>query len=184
MIPARPKYGHMNVLICICMLIVLLPAAARSSKTGSIKQPSPMKATVDKVLIEKNKRRLTLLNNNTPVKSYEISLGIKPTGKKTEKGDDRTPEGVYTIDRKNLKSSYHRALHISYPNSEDVAQSKARGVSPGGDIMIHGLPNGEESYEFYQTKRDWTSGCIAVNNAEIEEIFRLVPNGTTVEILP
>lgn len=184
MIPTRLKKRHMNRLMSIGMLIVLVPAVALSSKARPIKQPLPMKATVDKILIEKSKRRLTLLNNNTPIKSYEISLGVKPTGKKTEKGDDRTPEGVYTIDRKNLKSKYHRALHISYPNSEDKAQSIARGVSPGGDIMIHGLPNGEESYEFYQIKRDWTAGCIAVNNAEIEEIFRLVPNGTTIEILP
>lgn len=184
MIPAWSKEGYMNRLIIISMLIVLFPAVALSSKASPIKKPLPMKATVDKVLIEKNKRRLTLLNSNTPIKSYEISLGTKPTGKKTERDDNRTPEGVYTIDRKNLKSSYHRALHISYPNTEDKAQSKARGVSPGGDIMIHGLPNGEESYEFYQTKRDWTAGCIAVNNAEIEEIFRLVPKGTTVEILP
>jgi murein L,D-transpeptidase YafK len=184
MISTRLKKGHMNRLISIGMLIVLFPTVALSLKASPIKQPLPMKATVDKVLIEKNKRRLTLLNNNTPIKSYEISLGMRPTGKKTEEGDDRTPEGVYTIDRKNLKSSYHRALHISYPNTEDKAQSKARGVSPGGDIMIHGLPNGEESYEFYQTKRDWTAGCIAVNNAEIEEIFRVVPNGTIVEILP
>jgi murein L,D-transpeptidase YafK len=184
MIPSRPKKAHMIRSIGICILIVLIPAVALPSKTGSTKQPLPMKAAVDKILIEKNKRRLTLLKNNTPVKSYEISLGVKPNGKKTEEGDGRTPEGVYTIDRKNLKSRYHRALHISYPNSEDEAQSKARGVSPGGDIMIHGLPNGEESYEFYQTKKDWTAGCIAVNNADIEEIFRLVPNGITVEILP
>ena len=184
MIPAWTEKGHTKKLISIVMLIVLFPAVVLSSKDNPIKQPLPVKTAVDKVLIEKGKRRLTLLNNNTPVKSYEISLGMKPTGKKLEKGDDRTPEGVYTIDRKNLKSSYHRALHISYPNTEDKAQSKARGVSPGGDIMIHGLPNGEESYEFYQTKRDWTSGCIAVNNVEIEEIFKLVPNGTSVEILP
>ena len=140
--------------------------------------------TADKVLIEKSKRRLTLLNRNIPIKTYKISLGKEPIGKKTEEGDGRTPEGVYTIDRRKLKSRYHRALHISYPNAEDRAQAKARGVSPGGDIMIHGLPNGVGFIGSIHTLQDWTLGCIGVTNPDIEEMWRTVPDGTTVEIVP
>jgi murein L,D-transpeptidase YafK len=174
----------MKKITIMVILLVFIPAVALPFKTSPVEKSLPVKVKVDKILIEKSKRRLTLLNNNTEIKSYQVSLGMKPIGKKTEKGDERTPEGIYTIDRKKPNSSYHRALHISYPNAEDTAQAKARGVSPGGDIMIHGLPNGLESSDFYQTKSDWTLGCIAVNNIEIEEIFRLVPTGTTVEILP
>lgn len=173
----------MKILIIFFMLIVLIPAVALSSNASPIEKPLPENATADKILIEKSKRRLTLLNNNIAIKTYEISLGTKPTGKKTEKGDERTPEGVYTIDRKKLKSSYHRALHISYPNAQDRAQAKARGVFPGGDIMIHGLPNGQDK-EAFRKNIDWTLGCIAVTNREIEEIYRMVSIGTTVEILP
>lgn len=174
----------MKKLIVFIILIATIPNVAFSSKSSPKAKALPLNALPDKILIEKSKRLLTLLSNNTAIKSYEISLGFKPIGKKTEQGDERTPEGIYTIDRRKINSSYHRALHISYPNAEDKAQAKTRGVSPGSDIMIHGLPNGEESKEFYKTKRDWTAGCIAVHNYEIEEIYRMVPNGTTVEILP
>lgn len=173
----------MKKLIFIAIAIVIGLIAFLSIKAKRIDNPLPANVTADKVFIEKSKRRLTLLNKNTPLKSYEISLGKEPIGKKTEEGDGRTPEGVYSIDRRKLKSSYHRALHVSYPNVEDTAQAKARGVSPGGDIMIHGLPNGIGFIGKLQTKRDWTLGCIAVTNPEIEEIWRVVPDGTTVEIV-
>jgi len=176
------KRRPMKKLIIITIVIIGV-IATLSMKGRQINNPLPANVTADKVLIEKSKRRLTLLNKNTQLKTYEISLGKEPIGKKTEEGDGRTPEGAYSIDRRKLKSSYHRALHLSYPNQEDSAQAKARGVSPGGDIMIHGLPNGIGFIGKLQTKRDWTLGCIAVTNPEIEEIWRVVPDGTTVEIL-
>lgn len=101
-----------------------------------------------------------------------------------EEGDGRTPEGVYSIDRRKVKSTFHRALHVSYPNDDDLAQAKARSVSPGGDIMIHGLPNGLGFLGKLHLKGDWTAGCIAVTNPQIEEIWRAVPDGTKVEIVP
>ena len=136
------------------------------------------------MLIEKKDRRLTLLNNGKALKAYRVALGRNPEGKKSEEGDKRTPEGTYVIDRRKEQSRYHRALHISYPNPDDTAQAKARGVSPVGDIMIHGLPNGIGFVENLHVKRDWTLGCIAVTNPEIEEIWRAVPDGTVVEIVP
>ena len=154
-----------------------------SAKTNQIAYPLPAHVTADKIFIEKSKRRLTLLNKNIPLKTYKISLGNEPTGKKTEEGDGRTPEGLYSIDSRKRNSSYHRALHVSYPNKADTAQAKARGVSPGSDIMIHGLPNGFAYIGGLHTQRDWTLGCIAVTNQEIEEIWRAVPDGATVEIV-
>lgn len=173
----------MKMLIVIAIVIVFGVIAALSLKARRLENPLPVNATADKILIEKSKRRLTLLNKNTPLKTYEISLGKEPVGKKTEEGDRRTPEGIYSIDRRKLNSKYHRALHVSYPNAEDSAQAKARGVSPGGDIMVHGLPNGIGFVGKLHTKRDWTLGCIAVTNPEIEEIWRVVPDGATVEIM-
>jgi len=177
------KRRQMKKLIIIAIIVVIGGISALSINARRLEKPLPANATADKVLIEKSKRSLTLLNKNTPLKTYEVSLGKEPEGKKTEEGDGRTPEGIYSIDRRKLKSSYHRALHVSYPNSEDTAQAKARGVSPGGDIMIHGLPNGIGLIGKLHTKRDWTLGCIAVTNPEIEEIWRVVPDGTTVEIV-
>ena len=173
----------MKKLIFITIVVILVSIIALTFVAKRIDNPVPEGVVADKILIEKSKHRLTLLNKNKAIKTYVVSLGKEPIGKKTEEGDGRTPEGIYTIDRKKLKSSYHRALHISYPNAEDTAQAKARGVSPGGDIMIHGLPNGIGFIGKLQTKRDWTLGCIAVTNPEIEEIWRLVPDGTTVEIV-
>lgn len=139
---------------------------------------------VDKVLILKHERKLILLNGNQEVRSYRIALGGNPFGPKTYRGDNRTPEGFYTIDGRNPASQYHRSLHISYPNAEDRARARKLGKHPGGDIFIHGLPNGQGWVGKAHTLHDWTLGCIAVTNEEIEEIWKLVANGTTVEIRP
>lgn len=173
----------MKKLIIIATIIVLGVVATLSIKASRLENPLPANVTADKIRIEKSKRRLTLLNKNTPLKTYEISLGREPVEKKTEEGDGRTPEGIYSIDRRTINSKYHRALHISYPSAGDIAQAKARGVSPGGNIMIHGLPNGIGFIGKLHTKKDWTLGCIAVTNPEIEEIWRAIPDGATVEIV-
>lgn len=138
----------------------------------------------NRILIEKKARRLTLFARGKELKSYPIALGGNPNGPKERQGDNKTPEGIYRIESRNRNSSYHLALRISYPNERDKKRAKERGVSPGGDIMIHGIKNGFSWVGGLHTEADWTQGCIAVTNQEIEEIEKLVPNGTTVEIRP
>ena len=138
----------------------------------------------DKVLIEKKERRLTLLSKEEVIKTYKIALGGNPVGPKERQGDNKTPEGTYIIDSRNSNSGYHLSLHISYPNEKDKMRAKKLGVSPGGDIMIHGIKNGLAWIGDFHAEVDWTEGCIAVTDKEIEEIERLVPNGTIVEIRP
>ena len=139
---------------------------------------------VDKVLIEKQARRLTLLSEGEVLKTYKIALGGDPVGPKEREGDNKTPEGIYIIDARNDNSDFHLALHISYPNERDRYRARQRGVSPGGDIMIHGIKNGFSQIGASHAERDWTEGCIAVTNQEMEEIYRRVANGTVVEIVP
>lgn len=127
---------------------------------------------------------MELIHAGQVVKSYKIALGGEPLGPKTRQGDHRTPEGVYVIDRRNAKSQFDRSLHISYPNTTDREHARKLGISPGGDIFIHGLPNGYGFIGSAHRARDWTDGCIAVTDQEIEEIWRLVDNGTPVEIRP
>ena len=140
--------------------------------------------SVDKVLIEKQTRQLSLLSKGEVIKTYKIALGGNPVGPKERQGDCKTPEGTYIIDSRNGNSGYHLALHISYPNENDKRRARELGVSPGGDIMIHGLKNGFAQVGDSHTISDWTEGCIAVTNQEMEEIYRFVPNGTVVEIKP
>ncbi len=139
---------------------------------------------VDMVRVFKRQRRLELLSEGELISQYAIALGGQPEGHKQQQGDERTPEGFYVIDWRLEESAFHRALHISYPNSEDVRRARERGVDPGGAIMIHGLPNNLAIIGSVHTVVDWTDGCIAVTNAEIEEIWRLVRDGVPIEILP
>lgn len=139
---------------------------------------------VDRVVIEKGERRLTLLSNGKPVRSYRVALGASPKGQKRFEGDQRTPEGVYTVDFRNANSGFYRALRISYPNEADRVRALEAGMSPGGQIMIHGLKNGQGWLGERHLADDWTNGCVAVTNAEIDEIWSLVNLGTPVEIKP
>ncbi len=138
----------------------------------------------DRVVVEKAKRRLILMCGVEVLKEYRIALGTQPTGAKQCEGDNRTPEGKYVIDGRNTNSHFHRALHISYPNEADRQEARKRGCKPGGDIMIHGLPKGYRWIGQAHSRVDWTQGCIAVSNDEIDEIWKLVRNGTSVEIKP
>lgn len=140
--------------------------------------------TANRILVEKSKRTMTLFSDQRMLRTYSISLGPNPEGHKQQEGDGRTPEGIYWIDWRNPQSKYHLSLHISYPNAEDTQAAAVRGVSPGGDIMIHGLPNGVGVIGKVHLAKDWTAGCIAVTNAEIEEIWAAVPDGAEVEIRP
>ncbi|OPY74623.1 MAG: outer membrane biogenesis protein BamD [Syntrophorhabdus sp. PtaU1.Bin153] len=138
----------------------------------------------DKILVEKKDRRLTLLSGGEVLKTYKIALGGNPIGPKERQGDNKTPEGTYIIDSRNMDSRYHLSLHISYPNEKDKKRARELGVSPGGDIMIHGIKNGFSWVGSSHTEVDWTKGCIAVTDEEIEEIDRMAPNGTIIEIRP
>ena len=143
---------------------------------------TPRKA--DTILVEKGARRLTLLSGSRELKDYHIALGFSPIGPKGREGDGRTPEGIYSIDFHKPDSAFHRALHVSYPSAQDSARAAEAGVSPGGDIMIHGLPNGLGALGAAYRSRDWTAGCIAVTDPEIDEIYSSVDDGTPIEILP
>lgn len=136
------------------------------------------------VLVRKARRELLLLSGGRVVRTYAVALGRTPSGPKRSQGDGKTPEGDYTITGRNRRSAYHRSLRISYPDASDRARARRAGVSPGGDIMIHGLPNGLGSLGAAHRQHDWTEGCIAVTNEEIEEIWRLVPDGAAIRIEP
>lgn len=138
---------------------------------------------VNLILVEKTSHTMKLLDHGRVVRTYSVSLG-PGLGPKRKRGDGRTPEGRYVIDSRNAASRFHRALHVSYPNAADRARARRMRVDPGGDIMIHGLPKGWGELGALHLARDWTAGCVAVTNEEIEEIWRLVTNGTVVEIRP
>ena len=148
------------------------------------RSPLPDGIVADRVVVLKSERRLELFDGRDLLRSYDISLGREPVGPKRKQGDRRTPEGTYRIDYRNAESSFHRALHISYPRPAQVAAARARGEPAGGLIMIHGLPNGAGYVGRLHLLMDWTLGCIAVTNTEIEEIWRVVPDGTRVVIEP
>jgi murein L,D-transpeptidase YafK len=138
----------------------------------------------DKVVVIKSKRLMMLLREGEIVKVYKVALGKQPNGHKSKAGDKRTPEGSYILDTRNSDSKFHLALHISYPNESDMLKALKLGVPAGGDIMIHGLSDKLKNMGKLHTASDWTDGCIAVTNPEIEEIWHLVPDGTPIEIKP
>ncbi|MDD2336939.1 MAG: L,D-transpeptidase family protein [Geobacteraceae bacterium] len=140
--------------------------------------------SVDRIVIEKKARKLRLISQGDVIKTYKIALGGNPVGPKEREGDNKTPEGIYCINARNRDSHYHRSLSISYPNERDKKRASELGVSPGGDIMIHGIKKGFSWVGEAQAEVDWTKGCIAVTDEEIEEIDKLAPNGTIVEIRP
>jgi murein L,D-transpeptidase YafK len=144
----------------------------------------PKDAHADKVLVLKKDRTLALLDHGNVLKKYKVALGGEPVGPKNVQGDHKTPEGIYVLDHRNEHSQFYRSLHISYPNADDQAKARKLGKDPGGDIMIHGLPNGFGWIGKAHRARDWTDGCIAVTNEEMDEIWRAVPDGTMIEIRP
>ena len=138
----------------------------------------------DKIVVNKGKREMFLFADGKELKNYKIALGHNPIGTKTQSGDGKTPEGTYFISHKNERSKFHLSLKISYPNSDDLEQANKKNIDAGGDIMIHGLPNGLNMIGSTHRLKDWTLGCIAVTNDEIEEIWKLVPVGTKIIINP
>ncbi len=140
--------------------------------------------SVDMVLVYKGRRTMYLMRDGEVIRSYAVALGRNPYGHKNREGDGRTPEGGYLIDWRNPDSDFHLSLHISYPRPQDHRTASEAGYDPGGAIMIHGLPNGRTAAEVGHPRYDWTNGCIAVSNEEIEEIWELVDDGTAIFILP
>lgn len=136
----------------------------------------------DRITVDKPRREMTLWQGDRPMRRYQVSLGRAPEGRKEAEGDQRTPEGRYHIDGRNERSIAHLALHISYPDEADRAAARARGLQPGGAIMIHGMLNGWGWLGSLHRRVDWTNGCIAVTNAEMREIWSLVPDGIPIEI--
>jgi len=161
-------------------------AALALGSCASLAQEAPALRAADFVLVDKSDRTLTVFRDGEASWTVTgLQYGDAPMGHKRFEGDERTPEGRYTIDYRNPRSAYHLSLHISYPNAADRAFAAAEGRSPGGDIFIHAQPNAlPGAGAGVRVPGDWTDGCIAVSNAEIEQLWRLVPDGTPIEIRP
>lgn len=169
-------------LTLVAVLGVLTASLFMPPERVDIPPPPPLTGQVDRVLIEKSARRMQLFQDGKPVRTYRIALGFSPDGDKDRQGDGRTPEGEFTIDRRNASSAFHLSLGLDYPRPDDRARAADGGYSPGGDIFIHGQPNALP--DGFRLKGDWTAGCIAVTNVEMREIWAVTPIGTTVEIRP
>lgn len=172
------KGGRLTVVFIQCVLL------ATAVRTCHADDHLAADAHADKVVVFKKDHTLELLDHGKLLKKYKVALGREPAGRKERQGDHKTPEGIYVLDRRNEHSQFYRSLHVSYPNAEDRTRAQKAGVNPGGDIMVHGLPNGFGWIGAGHRLRDWTDGCIAVTNEEMDEIWRTVPDGTPIEIRP
>ena len=177
--PAAIRRWADVILFLVAVAILMLAGCAGS-------EPKKKRIWADQVVVEKSKRRLTLIRNDEVMREYRTKLGERPRGHKVRQGDERTPEGNYFLDWRNPNSRFYKSIHISYPNKWDIRFARLRGYDPGGMIMIHGQPNYVRSTKFKERylSRDWTNGCIAVQNHEMDEIWRLVRYGTPIKILP
>jgi murein L,D-transpeptidase YafK len=167
--------------LCFASALLLLVSVDPGVQGGARAYDFPI---ADKVLVEKGKRKLHLLKGGVAFRSFDIALGIRPVGDKEKEGDFKTPEGNYLLDAKNPDSEYFLAIHVSYPNSQDRAEARSKGVDPGGAIMIHGQPNDPTRSEAYYRTQDWTNGCIAVSNSDMIDIWLMTADNTPIEIRP
>lgn len=168
-------YSRLPVLVVGVLLGIFGQSPARST---------PLAPRADTILVVKHERKLYLLHDNTPLRSYRIALGLSPTGAKEHEWDFRTPEGTYVIDFRREHSHYFKALHISYPSAADLKRSSALHRPAGGDIFIHGEPNRPTKPGSYYKTRDWTNGCIALADEDLQELWDLTVGQTRVEIVP
>lgn len=167
----------------LCLLIAFgFIAASLYSPMRPLPPPPPLTGAVDRIVIDKSDRQMQLIQDGKSVRTYQIALGFAPEGDKLRQGDGKTPEGEFTIDRRNDESAFHLSVGLDYPRPADVQEATKAGYSPGGDIFIHGQPNALP--DGLKIKGDWTAGCIAVTNAEMREIWAVTPIGTKVEIRP
>lgn len=162
-------------------LLALFALAFAAPAIGQTPAPG---TKADRIVIVKSTRTMTLMNGGKVLKTYKVALSAHSIGGKQRVGDDKTPEGLYTVDWKNAQSKFHLALYVSYPNAGDKARARKLGVNPGGEIEIHGLGAGFGWLGSLHRQTDWTAGCIAVTNEEIDEIWKLVAVGTPIEIKP
>lgn len=169
-----------GALLLAALALLGSSAAGEAALTGLPR----LDAKADLVVVIKHEHRLYLLRNGQVLESFRIMLGRDPIGTKVREGDGRTPEGIYWIDRRNPDSLYHRSLHISYPEPEDVARARMLGVRPGGNIMIHGLPNGFVPRTRFELQKDWTNGCIAMSDRDVDTVWSMVDDGTPIDIEP
>jgi murein L,D-transpeptidase YafK len=175
----------MRTRIRTSLWILLLGGLSTALLSGvGLTQTSDAMLHADRVLVVKHERTLQLLNQGKVIKTYKVALGADPMGAKSRQGDHKTPEGIYVLDSRNAHSQFYKSLHISYPSALDRAAARAKGVSPGGDVFVHGLPNGYGWIGAGHRAKDWTDGCVAVTDQEIDEIWRAVADGTPIEIRP
>ena len=158
----------------LALFVLLVPALMQASEFP----------VADRVVIEKGARQLHLMQDGKAFRTFKIALGIRPEGDKKQEGDFKTPEGKYTLDRRNPNSEYFLSIHVSYPNSADRREAAKLGVNPGGAIMIHGQPNSPSRSEAYYRTQDWTNGCIAVSNSDMIDIWLMTSENTPIEIRP
>jgi murein L,D-transpeptidase YafK len=173
------------------LLAVVCVSGAASADALPQAQPVTLRPTtpeslpvVDRVVVHKADRRLMLMHGGNIVRSYHVQLGLNPIGQKERSGDFRTPEGTYRLERRNARSDYFLSIKVSYPNAEDMKRAHAHHWDTGGSIMIHGLPNYLKHEPDYYQNHDWTDGCIAVSNADMTEIWMLIPDDVPIDILP
>lgn len=164
--------GYIHLKLLIAVLVIF----STFNCYGAIK--------ADVVIVEKSKSRLLLLREGEIIKEYHVAFGANPIGHKQKEGDERTPEGKYVLDYKKSDSSFYKAIHVSYPNEEDIKRASLTGVSPGGQIMIHGQKNRFGWLSSITQLFNWTNGCIAIKNSEMDEIWNFIDIGTPIEIRP
>lgn len=167
----------MRIRVLTGLMAWLLYAAALA---GAAEKP----LHADRVVVLKRERTLQLLSQGKVIKSYKVALGGDPVGPKTRQGDHKTPEGIYVLNSRNAHSQFYKSIHISYPDAKDREVARQNGVSPGGDVFVHGLPNGYGWIGASHRLKDWTDGCITVTNEEMDEIWIAVADGTPIEIRP
>jgi murein L,D-transpeptidase YafK len=163
----------------VTILPVLLLAAAVTANAGA---PSAAPAIVDRIVVDKAEHRMALMRGGKVVRIYQVALGKGGPAPKVAEGDNRVPEGIYRVSERKADSQFHKAFRIGYPTAQQARAARALGINPGSNIMIHGLPNGLGWIGSWHRLRDWTAGCVAVTDDEIDHIWKLVPVGTIVEI--
>jgi len=193
--PARSSTSYLLSVIAVAGLLIHNGAQAAGAGTA-IPPVAPNTAPAapdwnqyatqkaDRIVVFKSQRKLELVRKGEVIRTYHIALGRNPIGPKLERGDGKTPEGTYFIDRRNMASEYHLSMHISYPETADLKRAAALNVDPGANILIHGEPNILNHEGKANLLKDWTAGCIALHNADMDEVWRLVDDGVTVEIHP
>jgi murein L,D-transpeptidase YafK len=176
-------------ILTILVLALGFVASQASARTQADVSPAdtsamPPSLLADRVVVRKSERRMYLMHGSTVLRSYRVALGLNPVGPKEQEGDSRTPEGHYQLTRRNPRSEYFLSIQVSYPNDRDLQRARRNRLTPGGAIMIHGLPNELRREPAYYEKRDWTDGCIAVSDSDMLEIWLMTPQDVPIDILP